>query len=118
MTVSRVRLAALSLAALAAATALVFVAVTPFVSRARIENNGSVRDLGTSINGLSLTFVVIQLVAVVAAVAALVAALRGDDGVAGGALKVAAVAGLVPAIVPGVLAFCALRLLPGGTRSA
>ncbi len=113
----RSRSIALILAGLAAVAALIFVTATPLVTTTKVELDGAV-VAGSSIRSLWIVFAVTQCVALLAAVFGSIAVVRHKDRSAGISLGVATIAGLVPAIVPGVLAAFARNNLRKSIRAA
>lgn len=105
-------------AALSALISASFVLATPTTASWEVRQigagdpvGGTVVDRGFKIMPVSLLFAAIQAVALAAAVTAIVIGLRGNDRTARRLLAVTAVAGLVPAVLPGLLAALAWYLL-------
>jgi len=99
------------LAGVAALTALTFAIAMPTTTSATVERGGVVTSLGTNVHWLTLVFVVLQEVAALAAFTGIILVLSGRPQPARRALMVASMTGLVPVVVPGVLALLATYLL-------
>ncbi len=103
-------------AALAAATALATASAMPTSVTTAVEIDGHLTPVGTHVNAWSIAFVASQILAVCAACGGAILGRLGRVEPAKRALEVAVVAGLVPAVVPGILALIA-RLLTGTSAS-
>jgi hypothetical protein len=114
----RTRILACVSAAVGAFVALTFVMATPTKIEAYSDNNGQVVMLASHYRPVAIVLVIIQAVALIATVVGLVAAARRTDRIATRSFEVAAVTGLVPTVVPGVLAFLARRLVVQSSKPA
>jgi hypothetical protein len=108
---SRVRVLACVLAGLCGLVALTYVMATPTKVEAYVERDGQLVQFDGGYRPVAMILATVQAIAAVAALIGLVAAARNSDRVAARSLGVAAVAGLVPALVPGVLAFFARKFV-------
>jgi hypothetical protein len=106
------------LAALGGLVALTYIMATPTKVEAYMERDGQYVLFDSGYRPVAIVLVTIQAVAAVATFVGLVAAARKSDRVATRSLGVAAIAGLIPAVLPGVLAFLARRLVLQSSRSA
>jgi hypothetical protein len=113
---SRGREAGSLLAALAGLAALVVVSAYPTTSASYGEANGVRVLLERHVSAYAVTFVVLQAVATVTAITAAVLAWRGRTQPAIRLLLVAGLTGLVPSVLPGILALTARYLLVRTTR--
>jgi hypothetical protein len=106
------------LAGLGGLVALTYVMATSTEVEAYMERDGQLVRIAGGYRPVAIVLVTIQAVAAVAALVGLVAAARKSDRVATRSLGVAAIAGLVPALLPGVLAFFARVLVMRSSRPA
>ncbi|GAA3336961.1 hypothetical protein GCM10020358_11520 [Amorphoplanes nipponensis] len=99
--------AAFALAIFAMFSALFFVLATPVVSTVSTQGPTGSRVVGTDYSLMSLTMVVLQATAIVLVGAALFLIARSQRQAGRRVLLAGATVGLLPAVVPGVLAFAA-----------
>jgi uncharacterized membrane protein YozB (DUF420 family) len=98
---------AFTLAVFAVLASLVFVLATPVVSTITTEGPGGSRVVESGYAVVPLLTVAIQLISLLVVGVSLVLIARGRRPLGRQVLLVGAIVGLIPAVVPGVLAFAA-----------
>lgn len=107
----RRRLLACMLAALGGLVSLLYVLATPGRLVGYMEKDGQLVEIGSNYNRGTIVLVSIQAIAAIVMAVGLVAAVTKRNKLASQSFGVATIVGLIPAILPGVLAFFARRLI-------